>query len=124
MQKVLGPIRRRRFTQSTRRQASIRENKGPSPGQIQVKIPHQRSPYAVKFEDRSHEETKRQQRCGRSKAWHLAKNVFKLIEKDKATFYLSRGGMGTPGCINERAGGKRVCGGFRSWYAYGQLERP
>ena len=31
--------------------------------------PHQRSPYAVKFEDRSHEETERQQRCARSKAW-------------------------------------------------------
>ena len=46
MQKVLGPIRRERFTQSTLRQASIREYKGPSLGKIQVKIPHQRSPYA------------------------------------------------------------------------------
>ena len=32
MQKVLVPIRRVRFTQSTPRQASIRENKGPSFG--------------------------------------------------------------------------------------------
>ena len=32
MQKVLGPIRRVRFTQSTLRQASIRENNGPSLG--------------------------------------------------------------------------------------------
>ena len=37
------------------------------------KFPHQRSPYAVKFEDRSHEETERQQRCARSKAWNLSK---------------------------------------------------
>ena len=67
MRNVLGPIRKVRFTTSTRRQASIREKKGPSLGKIQVKIPHQRSPYAMKFEDRSHEETGRQQRCARSK---------------------------------------------------------
>ena len=86
MQKVLGPIRRIRFTQSTLRQASIREKKGPSLGKIQVKLLHQRSPYAVKFEDRSQEETGRQQRCARSKAWNLAKNIFKLKEKYKGTF--------------------------------------
>ena len=63
MQKVLATIRRIRFTQSTLRQASFRENKGPSLGKIEVKIPHHRSPYAVKFEDRSHEETERQQQC-------------------------------------------------------------
>ena len=37
--KVLGPIRRTRFTDSTLRQASIREKKGPSLGKIQVKRP-------------------------------------------------------------------------------------
>ena len=42
---------------------------------IQVENPHQRSPYATKFEDRSDEETERQQRCARSKAWNLAKNT-------------------------------------------------
>ena len=66
MQKVLGSIRKARFTQSTVRQASIREKKG------------------MKFEERSHEEAERQQRC----AWNLAKNIFKLKEKDQATFYL------------------------------------
>ena len=84
MQKVFGSTRRIRFTQSALRQASIREKKGPSPGKIQVKHPHQRSPYAMKFVDRSHEETDRQ-RCARSKAWNLAKNIYKLKEKDKAT---------------------------------------
>ena len=34
--KVLGPTRRVRFTQSTQRQASIRENEGPSLGKIKV----------------------------------------------------------------------------------------
>ena len=42
---------------------------------------------AMKFEDRSHEETQRQQRCARNKAWNLAKNMYKLKEKDKAAFY-------------------------------------
>ena len=87
MHKVLGPTRRVRFTQSTLRQASIRENKGPSLGEIEVKIPHQRSPFSMKFEDRSQEETERQQRCARGKAWNLAKKNYKFKEKDKATFY-------------------------------------
>ena len=51
--KVLEPIRRQRFTRAALRQANIREKEGPSLGKIRVKIPHQRSPYAVKFEDRS-----------------------------------------------------------------------
>ena len=59
MLKVLEPIQRVRFTKSTLRQASVREKKGPSLGKINVKVPHQRSPYALKFEDRSHEETER-----------------------------------------------------------------
>ena len=61
--------------------------KGPSLGTIQVKNPHQRSPYAMKFEDRSQEETQRQQRCARGKGWNLAERIDKLKEKDMATFY-------------------------------------
>ena len=41
----------------------------------------------MKFEDRSHEEAERQQRCARSKARNPAKNVYKLKEKDQVTFY-------------------------------------
>ena len=123
MQKVLGPIRRIRLTQSTLRQASVREKKGPSLAKMQVKIPHQRSPNAMKFEDRSQKETERQQPCARSKAWSLAKNIFKLKEKVKATFNLPAE-ESTLGCVNKRAAGKRVCGGLRSEYAYGQEARP
>ena len=85
MQKAVEPIQRTRFNKSTPRQTSIRENKGPSLGKINVKVPHQQSPYAMKFEDKSHEETERQQRCARSKAWNLAKNKKKL-KKNKAAF--------------------------------------
>ena len=51
--KVVGPIRRVRFTKAALLQANIRENKGLSLNKIQVKIPHQQRPYAVKSEDRS-----------------------------------------------------------------------
>ena len=56
-------------------------------GKINVKISRQRSPYAMKFEDRSHEETERQHRCARSMAWKLAKNIYKIKEKARATFF-------------------------------------
>ena len=85
--RVLGPIRRVRFTKATQRHADIREHKGPSLGKIHVKNPHQLSPYAVKFEDGSQEEIGRQERCARGDAWRLAKNIYKLKETDKATFF-------------------------------------
>ena len=53
--------------------------------EIQVKTRHQRSPNATKFEDRSHEETERQERCAQGKAWDLAKNLYKLKANDKAS---------------------------------------
>ena len=120
MRKVLGSIQRVRFTESTPRHASIQENRGPSLGKINVKVPHQRSPYAVQLEDRSQEETAIQLRCAQSKAWNLAKNRHKLKEKDKAPFY----SPAEEWALNKSAGGKRVCGGFRSQYAYEQQERP
>ena len=86
MLKVLYAIRKVRFTKSTLRQASILEKKGPSLGKTKV-VPRQRSPYAPKFEDRSHEETGRQQRCVQSKACNLAKNIYTLKANDKATFF-------------------------------------
>ena len=86
MQKVLNQLKRVRFTKSTLRRASIPEKKGRSLGKINVKVPHQRSPYAMEFQDRFHEETERQQRCARSKAWNLAINIYKLKEKNKAAF--------------------------------------
>ena len=50
---VLGRIRRVRCTRATLRQDNIRDNKGPSLNKIQVKLLHQRSPYATKFEETS-----------------------------------------------------------------------
>ena len=85
--KVLGPIRRVLVSKATLRHANIREGNGPSLGVIRVKVPHQRSPYVLNFEDGSQEETERQERCARGDAWRLARNILKLKEKDKATFF-------------------------------------
>ena len=68
-------------TSETTRGPSLKKKKK------QVKLPHQRSRYAVKFEDRSPGETARQERCARGDAWELAKKIFKLTNEDKATFY-------------------------------------
>ena len=84
---VLELIRRVRFTRAALRQANIREKEGPSLGKIQVSIPHQRCPYAMKFEDRSPEGTARQERCARGDVWELARKIYKLNKEDKATFY-------------------------------------
>ena len=98
--KILGPIRRVRLRKATQRHADIRENKGLDLAKIQVKI-HQRSPYSMKFEERSQEEIERQERCARGHAWRLAKNILKLKEKDKTTFFspTSEWSLPTPSAI-------------------------
>ena len=41
----------------------------------------------MKSEDRSQEEIERQERCARGDAWRLAKNILKLKETGKVTFF-------------------------------------
>ena len=120
MQKVLEPTQRVRLTKSTLRQGSIREKEGPSLAKVNVKAPHQRSPCSMKIEDRSQEETKRQQRCVRSEAWNLAKkHTYIYMLKGPSYILLALKRMGTPGCVSKRVGGIRVCGRFWGEYAYG-----
>ena len=76
-------------------------------------IPRQRSPYAMKCEERSQEETERQERRARGDAWRLAKNILKLKEKDKATFFSPTNGW-SPSAIRDKTGGKRICCRLRS----------
>ena len=49
--------------------------------------PHQRSPNAPKFEDRSQEETVWQEQGARESAWNLAKSVSKIRGENKVTFF-------------------------------------
>ena len=113
MQKVLVPIQRVRFTLSTLRQASIREKKGPSRGKNTCRTSSSgRSLTPVKIGDLSHEEAERQQRCAQSKAWNLAKKHVQAQRERQSYILLARGGVGTPGCVNKRTRGKRVCNGL------------
>ena len=85
--KFFGPKRSVHFSKGTLHHVKIPERKCPSQGVIQHSEPHERSPYAPKFEDRPQEETPQQQRSARRDAWGMAKHVLKLQEKDKDTFH-------------------------------------
>ena len=83
---ILKPIRCVRFTEAVLRHANIRDQ-NPSLGMICPGDPHQRNPNAPKFGDRPQEETEWQELCAREAAWRLAKNILKLKEKHKTTFF-------------------------------------
>ena len=79
------PIQRVKLTKAFARHTKIRDQNpslGMCPGE-----PHERSPNAPKFEDRSQEETEWQEQGVREAAWRLAKSVFKLKEHEKAAFF-------------------------------------
>ena len=80
------PIQRVEFTKAIARHTKIRDQ-NPSLGFICPGEPHERSPNAPKFEDRSQEETEWQEQGAREAAWKLAKNVLKLKEHERATFF-------------------------------------
>ena len=80
------PIQRVKFIKAIARHTKIRDQ-NPSLGYICPGEPHERSPSAPKFEDRSQEETEWQEQGAREEAWKLAKNVLKLMEHQRATFF-------------------------------------
>ena len=80
------PIQRVKFKKAIARHTKIRDL-NPSLGYICPGEPHERSPNAPKFEDRSQEETEWQEQGAREAAWKLAKNVFKLKEHERAAFF-------------------------------------
>ena len=73
---IRKPIRNVKFTEAIARHTKIRDQ-NPSLGYICPGEPHQRSPNAPKFEDRSQEETEWQEQVAREAAWKLAKNIQK-----------------------------------------------
>ena len=76
------PIQRVKFTKAIARHTGIRDQnlslRFTCPGQ-----PHQRSPNAPKFEDRTQEGTEGQEQGAREAAWKLAKNGFKVKEHQR-----------------------------------------
>ena len=75
-------IQRVKLTTAIARHTKIRDQ-NPSLGYICPGEPHQRSPNAPKFEDRSQEETEWQEQSAREAAWKLAKSVLKLKEHEE-----------------------------------------
>ena len=92
------PIQRVRFTEVVARHTKIRD-KNRSFGYICPVEPHERSPDAPKFEDRSQEATEWQEQGAREEARKLAKNVFKFKEHQRAAFF-SPSEKKVPACIN------------------------
>ena len=84
------PNQRVRFTKAIARHTKIRDQ-NPSLGYICPGEPHECSPNAPKFEDRSQEGTEWQEQGAREAAWKLAKNVFKLKEKKQSSILLVSG---------------------------------
>ena len=80
------PIQRVRFTEAIARHTKIRDQNR-SLGYICPGEPHERSPNAPKFVDRSQEETEWQEQSAREAAWKLAKNVLKLKEHQRAASF-------------------------------------
>ena len=76
-----------KFPGRTWYESQIRERKGPPRGVIQKGEPHERNPCAPKFEERTLEETSRQEECARKAAWNLARKIHKLRAEDNAAFY-------------------------------------
>ena len=83
---IRKPIQRVKFTKAIARHTKIRDQ-NPSLGYICPGEPHERSPNAPKFEDRSQEETEWQEQGAREAAWKLAEKVLKLKEHERATFF-------------------------------------
>ena len=81
-------IQRVKFKKAIARHTKIRDQ-NPSLGYICPGEPHERSPNAPKFEDRSQEETEWQEQGAREAPWKLAKSVFKLKEHERAAFFSS-----------------------------------
>ena len=112
-------------TRGALRQANILDNKGPSLGKKQVKSCHQRSPYAVKFEDRSQEETERTRAMSpRRRVETCQKHLLAHRNGKKNYILFAFRWVGFAGRIHNKAGGKRFCGGPRSKHAHGQQYRP
>ena len=79
-------IQRVKFTKAIARHTQIRDQ-NLSVGCICSGEHHQRISNTPKFEDRSQEETEWQEQGAREAAWKLAKNVFKIKEHERATFF-------------------------------------
>ena len=107
------------FSKGTWHHIKSRERKGPSQGVVQKCKPQERNRCAPKSEDRTQEDTLRQERCARREAWVLAKNVHNLNHKDKATFFSPAEACALLGPSSKKPKERYFCGRFQSIDAHG-----
>ena len=98
---IWKPIRCVRFTKAVLRHAHIRDQ-NPTLGMICPSDPYQRNSNAPKFEDRSHEETERQERCAREAKLGTLPETF--TSSKRTTKLHSTHPQKNAGCLNKRAG--------------------
>ena len=115
------PIQRVKFKKAIARHTKIRDQ-NPSLGYICPGEPHERSPNAPKFEDRSQEEIEWQEQGAREAAWKPAKSVFKLKEHERAAFFSSPKNRCLPASTLKPE--ERVCCGLRCVNAHDQQKGP
>ena len=118
---IRKPIRCVQFTKAVLRHANIRDQK-PSLGVIAKVILISAAPNAPLFEDRSQEETERQERHAREAAWRLAKSILKIKEKHN-NILLTFGKLVSTFAINNETRGKRICCGLQCVDAHDQQKR-
>ena len=87
------PIQRVKFTKAIACHTKIRDQ-NPSLGYICPGEPHERSPKAPKFEDRSQEETEWHEQGAREAAWKLAKKCVEIKGAPKSNILLTFGKIG------------------------------
>ena len=83
---TMKPIRCARFSTAVLRNAKLRDQ-NPSLNKMCHQNSHQPCSNAPKLEDRSLEETERQEHWAREAAWRLAKTILKLKVKQEAAFF-------------------------------------
>ena len=109
-----------KFSGRTWYEIRIRETKGPSLGIIQKGDTHERNPCAPKFEERTPEETSRQEDCARNAAWDLAK-ILSAQSRWWSYVSFSCENKGT-GASLQKHSRAYVCGWFGSFNAQAEQE--
>ena len=101
---------------SRMRHANSREKKGPLRGILQTCERQERIP--SKLEERTHNETLRQERCARGTAWNLAKDVQQPHQGVNRYVLLSFRSLGDAGTLFDKSRGATIRGRLWSFFAY------
>ena len=99
-----------------------RERGCPSQGVIQHTGSHERSPKTSKFEDRTQEETLKQERRARRDAWNMQKCP-QVQRKGQSYILLAFGCSVSTSAILNKTRGRRICCRFRSFDAHAEQGR-